>query len=212
MVEPAGWRAERPGRRPRIGVGGGSCWGRPPVRNLRRQVESDELGRIYCADAARLSLCMLQRDRNVVWDLAPHDVSILMHVLGEYPVQVSARGSACIQRDVPDVCYLELIFPDRIANLHVSWLDPDRVRRLTLVGDRRMAVYNDASTSEKLRIYDRGVECPAVANYGEYELAYRHGPIEIPHLQWRQPLPLHCEDFPHSLPPPTRPPTARHHG
>ncbi len=171
----------------------------PAVRELRRLVESGELGRIYYADSARLSLCLLQRDRNVVWDLAPHDVSILVHMLGEYPVQVSARGSACIEPDVHDVCYLELIFPDSTANLHVSWLDPDRVRRLTLVGDRRMAVYNDASPNEKLRIYERGVECPVADSYGEFELAYRHGRIEIPHIQWREPLRLECEHFAHSV-------------
>jgi predicted dehydrogenase len=167
----------------------------PAVRELRRLVESGELGRIYYADSARLNLGLFQRHSNVVWDLAPHDVSILTYVLGQVPLRVSARGRACIQPDVHDVCYLELIFPDGSANVHVSWLDPDKVRRLTLVGDRRMAVYNDVSTVEKLRIYDRGVEAPAIDNYGEFELAYRHGQIVIPHLQWREPLRLECEHF-----------------
>jgi predicted dehydrogenase len=167
----------------------------PAVRELRRLVESGELGRIYYADSARLNLGLFQRHSNVVWDLAPHDISILTYVLGQVPVRVSARGRACIQPDVHDVCYLELIFPDGSANVHVSWLDPDKVRRLTVVGDRRMAVYNDVSTVEKLRIYDRGVEAPAIDNYGEFELAYRHGQIVIPHIQWREPLRLECEHF-----------------
>jgi predicted dehydrogenase len=171
----------------------------PAVRELRRIVESGELGRIHYADSARLNLGLFQRHSNVVWDLAPHDVSILTYVLGQVPVRVSARGLACIQPGVHDVCYLELIFPDGSANVHVSWLDPDKVRRLTVVGDRRMAVYNDVSTVEKLRIYDRGVEAPAIDNYGEFELAYRHGQIVIPHIQWREPLRLECEHFAHCV-------------
>jgi predicted dehydrogenase len=83
--------------------------------------------------------------------------------------------------------------------VHVSWLDPDKVRRLTLVGDRRMAVYNDMSPVEKLRIYDQGVEVPAVENYGEFELAYRHGQIVIPYIHWREPLRLECEHFAHCV-------------
>ena len=90
-----------------------------------------------------------------------------------------------------------LLFPDGAANVHVSWLDPDKVRRLTVVGDRRMAVYNDVSTIEKLRTCDRGVEVPAIDNYGEFELAYRHGQIVIPHIQWREPLRLECGHFVH---------------
>jgi predicted dehydrogenase len=172
----------------------------PAVRELRRLVEAGELGRIYYADSARLNLGLFQRHSNVVWDLAPHDVSILAYVLGQAPVAVSARGSRCIYPDVHDVCYLELGFADGTsANVHVSWLDPDKVRRLTLVGDRRMAVYNDVSTIEKLRIYDRGVECPSSDNYGEFELAYRHGQIVIPHIQWREPLRLECEHFAHCV-------------
>jgi predicted dehydrogenase len=175
----------------------------PAVRELRRLVEVGELGRIYYADSARLNLGLFQRHSNVVWDLAPHDVSILAYVLGQAPVAVSARGSRCIYPDVHDVCYLELVFADgSSANVHVSWLDPDKVRRLTLVGDRRMAVYNDVSTVEKLRIYDRGVECPPLESadsYGEFELAYRHGQIVIPHIQWREPLRLECEHFAHCV-------------
>jgi predicted dehydrogenase len=172
----------------------------PAVRELRRLVEAGELGRIYYADSARLNLGLFQRHSNVLWDLAPHDVSILAYVLGGPPVAVSARGSACIRPDVHDVCYLELLFADgSSANVHVSWLHPDKVRRLTLVGDRRMAVYDDMSTVEKLRVYDRGVELPAIDNYGEFEVAYRHGQIVIPHIQWREPLRVECEHFVHCV-------------
>jgi predicted dehydrogenase len=168
----------------------------PAVRELRRLVQEGGLGRIYYGDAARLNLGLFQRRSNVLWDLAPHDISILMHVLGQDPVVVSARGSACVCDGVHDVCYLELQFASGAsAHVHVSWLDPDKVRRLTLVGDRRMAVFDDVSSDSKLRIYDSGVEQPAVDNYGEFEVAYRHGEIVIPHIAWREPLRLECEHF-----------------
>ena len=168
----------------------------PAVRELRRRVQEGDLGRIYYGDAARLNLGLFQRRANVLWDLAPHDISILMHVLDDTPAVVSARGSACVYAGVHDVCYLELQFPSGAsAHIHVSWLDPDKVRRLTLVGDRRMAIFDDVSSSTKLRIYDRGVERPEVDNYGEFEVAYRHGEIVIPYITWREPLRLECEHF-----------------
>src|SRR5215469_15268710 len=168
----------------------------PAVRELRRLVQAGDLGRIYYGDAARLNLGLFQRHANVLWDLAPHDISILMHVLGQDPVMVSARGSTCVQAGVHDVCYMEIHFSGGTsANVHVSWLDPDKVRRLTLVGDRRMAVFDDVSATAKLRIYDQGVEYPVTDNYGEFELAYRHGEIVIPYIAWREPLRLECEHF-----------------
>jgi predicted dehydrogenase len=168
----------------------------PAVEELRRRVEAGDLGRIYYGDSARLNLGLFQRNVNVLWDLAPHDISILMHVLGQRPVVVSARGSTCVRATVHDVCYLEIHFSGgATAHAHVSWLDPDKVRRLTLVGDRRMAVFDDVSSTAKLRIYDRGVECPVTDNYGEFELAYRHGEIVIPYITWREPLRLECEHF-----------------
>lgn len=172
----------------------------PAVRELRRLVQAGELGRIYYGDAARLNLGLFQRHVNVAWDLAPHDISILMYVLDENPVMVSARGSRCVQADVFDVCYLEILFSaGTSANVHVSWLDPDKVRRLTLVGDRRMVVFDDVSSAAKLRIYDSGVECPATDSYGEFELGYRHGQIVIPYIDWREPLRLECEHFVHCV-------------
>lgn len=168
----------------------------PAVQELHRIVQEGELGRIYYADAARLNLGLFQRHANVIWDLAPHDISILMYLLAQVPTMVSARGSSHVQSDVHDVCYLELLFPHGVtAHVHVSWLDPDKVRRLTLVGDRRMAVYNDMSSVAKLRVYDSGVEYPVMDNYGEFELAYRHGQIVIPYIKWREPLRVECEHF-----------------
>jgi predicted dehydrogenase len=168
----------------------------PAVQELRRLVGDGELGRIYYVDAARLNLGLFQRRANVIWDLAPHDISILMYVLGMSPIAVSARGSACVQDDVHDVAYLELLFETGVsAHVHVSWLDPAKVRRITVVGDRKMAVYNDVSLSEKIRVYDTGVESPITNNFGEFQMSYRHGQVTIPYITWQEPLRLECEHF-----------------
>jgi len=168
----------------------------PAVQELRRLVGDGELGRVYYVDAARLNLGLFQRRANVIWDLAPHDISILMYVLRMSPIAVSARGSACVQDDVHDVAYLELIFDSGVsAHVHVSWLDPAKVRRITVVGDRKMAVYNDVSLVEKIRVYDTGVESPITNNFGEFQLSYRHGQVTIPYITWQEPLRLECEHF-----------------
>jgi predicted dehydrogenase len=168
----------------------------PAVQELRRLVGDGELGRIYYVDAARLNLGLFQRRANVIWDLAPHDISILMYVLGMTPVAVSARGSMCVQDDVHDVAYLELLFESGVsAHVHVSWLDPAKVRRITVVGDKKMAVYNDVSLVEKIRVYDTGVESPVTNNFGEFQLSYRHGQVTIPYITWQEPLRLECEHF-----------------
>ncbi len=168
----------------------------PAVQELRRLVGDGELGRVYYVDAARLNLGLFQRRANVIWDLAPHDISILMYVLGMTPVAVSARGSMCVQDDVYDVAYLELLFESGVsAHVHVSWLDPAKVRRITVVGDKKMAVYNDVSLVEKIRVYDTGVESPVTNNFGEFQLSYRHGQVTIPYITWQEPLRLECEHF-----------------
>lgn len=168
----------------------------PAVQELRRLVGDGELGRVYYVDAARLNLGLFQRRADVIWDLAPHDISILMYVLGTTPVAVSARGSTCVQDDVHDVAYLELIFESGVsAHVHVSWLDPAKVRRITVVGDQKMAVYNDVSLVEKIRIYDTGVGTPMTNNFGEFQLSYRHGQVTIPYITWQEPLRLECEHF-----------------
>jgi predicted dehydrogenase len=168
----------------------------PAVQELRRLVGDGELGRIYYVDAARLNLGLFQRRADVMWDLAPHDISILMYVLGTNPVAVSARGSTCVQDDVHDVAYLELLFESGVsAHVHVSWLDPAKVRRITVVGDQKMAVYNDVSLSEKIRVYDTGVGTPITNSFGEFQMSYRHGQVTIPYITWQEPLRLECEHY-----------------
>ena len=169
----------------------------PAVRALRELVQCGELGEIYYANAGRLNLGLFQRDINVVWDLAPHDVSILMYVLDAEPLAVSAWGGAFVQAGIEDVAYLDVTFPRRVrAQIHVSWLDPNKVRRLTVVGSRKMAVYDDVETLEKIRVYDKGVEAPPHTDtFGEFQLSYRYGDIRIPHLPPTEPLRLECEAF-----------------
>jgi predicted dehydrogenase len=169
----------------------------PAVRALHDLVQGGELGEIYYAHAQRLNLGLFQRDINVLWDLAPHDLSILMYVLGSDPVAVAAHGSAYVQAHIEDVGYVDLIFPNRIrAQIHVSWLDPNKVRRLTIVGSHKMVVYDDVETLEKLRIYDRGVDAPPHTDtFGEFQLSYRYGDITIPSLPSTEPLRLECEHF-----------------
>ena len=168
----------------------------PAVQALRRIIDRGDLGRIYYADAARLNLGLFQRHVNVIWDLAPHDVSILLYLLQLRPKAVSARGSAHVQPGVLDVAYVELVMEqDVTAQIHVSWLDPCKVRRLTIVGNRKMVVYNDVSLAEKIRIYDAGVESPVTDNFGEFQLALRHGDMTVPYIPWQEPLRLQCEHF-----------------
>lgn len=168
----------------------------PAVRELRKIVQSGELGRVHYVDTARLSLGLFQRRVNVIWDLAPHDLSILSYVLGRKPVAVSARGSSCVQPKVHDVAYVEVQYEGGLsAQIHVSWLDPAKVRRITVVGDRKMAVYNDVALAEKIRIYDKGVEPPPTDTFGEFQLSYRNGQITIPFIPWQEPLKIECEHF-----------------
>lgn len=169
----------------------------PAVVALKEIIESGEIGRVYYANCTRVNLGLYQPDINVVWDLAPHDVSILMHVLGMKPVSASARGGRYVKPDVHDVAYLSLFFPDGVmADLRVSWLDPNKIRRITIVGSKKMLVYDDIEPVEKIRVYDKGVEVqPYTDTYEAFHLAYRYGDVTAYPLEWQEPLRAECEDF-----------------
>ena len=165
---------------------------------LKQYIDSGELGEIFYLDAARLNLGLFQRDSNVLWDLAPHDISILLYLLGEKPISISAQGMPCVFEGIYDVAYMNLIFPNRIpAFIHVSWLDPCKVRRVTVVGSKKMIVYNDLENEQKLKIYDKGVETPVYTNGGfnEFQCNYRFGDIVIPKIQMAEPLRKECQHF-----------------
>ena len=167
------------------------------VHTLKNLIDSGELGQIYYVDAARLNLGLFQRDLNVLWDLAPHDISILMYILDRTPISVSAHGMSFVIEGIHDVVYINLVFPDNIlAHIHVSWLDPCKVRRITVVGSKKMVVYNDIESLEKIRIYDKGVETPPYTDtYGDCQFSYRYGDIVIPNIRFTEPLQKECQHF-----------------
>jgi predicted dehydrogenase len=167
------------------------------VRALRDIVASGEIGEVYYVDAARLNLGLFQTKTNVLWDLAPHDLSILLYVLERDPIAVSARGSASVTPGVHDVAYLEVRFPDSLlAHVHLSWLDPCKVRRVTIVGSKKMVVYNDLHEVEKIRIYDKGVERPYETDrFSDFHLTYRYGGVNVPYIPVEEPLRRQCEHF-----------------
>jgi predicted dehydrogenase len=167
------------------------------IRALREIVASGEIGEVCYVDAARLNLGLFQKDINVLWDLAPHDVSILLYVLQSEPIAVSARGSATVTPGVHDVAYVEFRFPgDVLAHVHLSWLDPCKVRRVTIVGTKKMVVCNDVQDMEKIRIYDKGVDRPYETDqFSDFHLSYRYGEVRIPYIPFTEPLRLQCEHF-----------------
>ncbi len=169
----------------------------PAVHALRELVQSGDLGDIFYVYCQRLNLGLFQRDINVIWDLAPHDISILMYVLGMDPMAVGATGSSYVRPGIEDVAYVQLAFPNRVhAAIHVSWLDPNKVRRITVVGSKKMAVYDDVESLDKIRVYDKGVDTPPrTASFGEFQLSYRYGDIHIPHVAGTEPLRVQCEHF-----------------
>jgi predicted dehydrogenase len=167
------------------------------VHALREYINNGELGDIYYFDTARLNLGLFQRDSNVLWDLAPHDIAILLFLIGQTPISVSAHGMPCVFDGIPDVAYLHLIFPDhKLAYVHVSWLDPCKVRRVTVVGSKKMAVYNDVENEQKIKIYDKGVDAPSYTNsFADFHCSYHYGDITIPRIRYAEPLREECQHF-----------------
>ena len=168
------------------------------VAKLREYVETGELGHLCCITAARRNLGPIRSDVNALWDLAPHDISIILHLLGETPVSINCQGLAHLRPDVHDVCVLTMHFPSGLmAVVHSSWLDPNKVRQMTLVGTRKMAVYDDIESLEKIRVYDKGVEGgprPHV-DFGEFPFSYRYGDTCSPYLVEEEPLKAEARHF-----------------
>jgi predicted dehydrogenase len=168
------------------------------VWKLRELVQRGELGDVYYIDTARLNLGRYQSDVNVVLDLAPHDISIVNRVLGQTPETVEAWGSRHAHRRFEDVAYLRLYYPDvhLSANIHVSWLDPCKVRRMTLVGSRKMAVYDDLAPEDRVRIHDKGVDASTDSgDLTQPPISYRYGDITVPFLQAQEPLAVQDRHF-----------------
>lgn len=167
------------------------------VNKAKEIVDSGELGEIYYISSTRVNLGLFQPDINVIWDLAPHDISIISYILDESPIGVGSQGKAHYNKEIEDVAQMTLNYPNgTIAFIHNSWLDPDKIRKTTIVGNKKMLVYNDISPNEKIKIYDKGVEAPPYYDtYAEFQFSYRYGDIYTPRIEEYEPLKRECEHF-----------------
>jgi predicted dehydrogenase len=167
----------------------------PPVRAVKDLIDNGELGDIYFISASRVNLGLHQRDVSVLWDLGPHDFSILLYWLGEAPESVSATGRDSVVKGIPDVAFVNMSFPSGIlAHIELSWLAPSKLRRTVVVGSEKMVVYDDSSP-EPIRIFDHGVVYEDPETFGQYHLSYRTGDVVSPKLDATEPIALEMVDF-----------------
>src|SRR6516225_5181625 len=168
-----------------------------PVRKIAEIVQAGDLGEIRYINSRRLNLGLFQKDINVAWDLAPHDISIILYMMEEPPASVNCRGVAHITPGVEDVTSMSLNFrKNRSAIIHNSWLDPRKIREMTIVGSTRMIVYDDVAQLEKLRIFDARVERPPhYDTFAEFQYAYHYGDMYVPYIKQEEPLRAECQHF-----------------
>lgn len=168
-----------------------------PVRKVIEIIESGDIGEIRYINCQRLNLGLFQQDINVAWDLAPHDLSIILKVMGGMPVLVNCQGNAQVNPAVEDVTNISLSFPGRrFATVQSSWLEPRKVRQITFVGTRKMIVYDDLEPLGKIRIYDVRVDCPPhYDTFADFQYSYHYGECRIPHLEQGEPLNRMCAHF-----------------
>jgi predicted dehydrogenase len=168
----------------------------PVINRLKRMIDSKELGDIYYIYTQRVNLGTVRNDENALWNFSPHDISSILYLLGKEPTDVSARGQSYLQSGIEDVVFLTLNFNGQaMAHIHVSWLDPHKIRKITIVGSKKMAVFDDIESTEKLRVYDKSAEQNGNYNsFAEY-VTLRFGDITIPHLKVEEPLRLECQHF-----------------
>lgn len=182
----------------------------PATAILKQTVDDRTIGDIYYIYSKRLNLGVVRQNENALWSLAPHDISVILHLVGKMPDSISAHGSSYLTKDIEDVVFVQLFFPDgKIAQIHVSWLDPHKERKLVVVGSKKMVVFDDMQANEKIRIYNKGADVSAgegdeggkgvggeerrggggggVANFIE-SISIRHGEITIPAVPPREPL------------------------
>ncbi|HVG33499.1 MAG TPA: Gfo/Idh/MocA family oxidoreductase [Pyrinomonadaceae bacterium] len=172
------------------------------VRKVKEIVQSGELGDLLYFDSVRINLGLFQRDINVVWDLAPHDLSIMDYIIGREPEAVTATGSCHIEPGIENIAYVMFRFPDQfIAHFHFNWLAPVKIRRTLIAGSRKMVVYDDTEPSEKLRVYDKGVTSNRIENDADKEdayrtlVSYRTGDVWVPKLDSTEALRYVCQEF-----------------
>ncbi len=168
-----------------------------PVRKIVELTQQGAIGEIRSVNTRRLNLGLFQQDINVTWDLAPHDISIILEVLGELPQIVNCQGNAHVTPGIEDVTNLSLTFSNnRFATIQSSWLEPRKVRDMTIVGSKRMIVYDDIEPMEKVQIYDVRVERPPFYDsFGEFQYSYHYGDVHIPRIEQSEPLRAECQHF-----------------
>ena len=184
------------------------------VNKIKEIIESGELGKILYVNCTRVNLGLIQNDINVVWDLAPHDISILLYVLDEFPVSLNCQGKAHFKSEFEDVATTTVNFKNGlIAFIHNSWLDPKKIRRITIVGTRKMLVYDDIAVQEKIKIYDKGVELPPYHDtFAEFHFSYRTGDTYSPMIEEYEPLRKQCNTFLECIKKETPPPSDGNNG
>jgi len=185
-----------------------------PVRKIVEIVQAGDLGDIRYINSRRLNLGLFQKDINVAWDLAPHDISIILHVLGEFPTTINCQGNAHLTPGTEDVTNMSRSFRNkRFATIQSSWLEPRKIREMTIVGTHRMIVYDDLQTHEKIRVYDVRVERPPhYDTFAEFQYSYHYGDSYIPHLQQEEPLKVACQHFADCIEKNIQPLTSGRHG
>lgn len=168
----------------------------PAVERLRAMLQAEELGTLYYLYSQRVNLGQVRPDESALWSFGPHDISVALHLTGARPVKVAAHGKSYLQPGIEDVVFLSMEFASGVmANVQMSWLDPHKERRLTVVGSRRMVVFDDMEPREKLKMYDKGVERPPeYGSYGE-SLAIREGDILVPRIPTVEPLSAEIRHF-----------------
>lgn len=168
-----------------------------PVRKIKEIVKSGDIGAIQYISSRRLNLGLYQKDINVAWDLAPHDISIILHIMEQRPESVNCLGNCHVTPGIEDVTHMTLTFGNnQMATIQNSWLDPRKVREMTIVGTRRMVVYDDLEPLEKIKIYDARVDRPPHYNtFAEFTYSYHYGDIYIPYVKQEEPLKVECQHF-----------------
>jgi predicted dehydrogenase len=169
----------------------------PPVRKIREIIDSGDLGDIQYVSSRRLNLGLFQKDINVAWDLAPHDISIVLHLLKDKPISVNCRGKSHVTKGIEDVCNMSINFTNGgFCMIQSSWLDPNKIREMTFIGHKRMLVYNDLEQIEKIKIYDKRVEKPPhYDTFADFHYSYHYGDMYSPYLKKFEPLKEECQHF-----------------
>lgn len=172
----------------------------PAINKIKEYMGKGELGGIYYLHSKRTNLGPLRQDVSAMWDLAPHDISIFSYLLKSNPIEVIARGQDYLQKGKEDVVFITLIYPKKIiANIHVSWLDPRKVREITIVGKKKMAIFDDLNSKEPVRLYDNRImkkKYKQVYNsFEEFQMIIQEGQVIIPKVKMEEPMRIECRHF-----------------